>query len=190
MNDAAKRKSSLTAGLTVLRAFLLIIACSGLNLSRAVPSAQAETRVWVFPAQSELASSQIAFATPSFIGENYDAFAYDGSGSLVDSEDGGRRVERRAAYLPPLSWILCLSFASWHGLLLLESPSADLTFQFQISHFKSPISTSPFASLGVFRGPTLLFEIVWPDQKSPASPPASHCPGLFRRPIRIRNSHC
>lgn len=88
MNDAAKRKSSLSAGLTVLRTFLLIIACSGLNLSWAVPSTEAETRVWAFPAQPELPSSQIAFATPSFVGENYDVWPYDALSSRVAARGG------------------------------------------------------------------------------------------------------
>lgn len=82
MFHAAKRKSSLTASLAAFRVLLLLLACCGLHRS-AVASAQAdlsteasakvETRVWGFAPAPQLASSQIAFATPSFIGKNYDA---------------------------------------------------------------------------------------------------------------------
>jgi hypothetical protein len=73
MHHAAKRKTQFTASLAAVRLLLLlVVACGGL-----------ETRVWSFAATPQPASDEITFATPSFIGENYDGFAYDASDSLV-----------------------------------------------------------------------------------------------------------
>lgn len=76
MHHAAKRKTQFTASLAAVRLLLLlVVACGGL-----------ETRVWSFAATPQPASDEITFATPSFIGENYDGFAYDASDSLVAAE--------------------------------------------------------------------------------------------------------
>lgn len=59
MHDAAKRKSGLTASLTTVRCFLLlIVACCGL-----------QTRLRSFAAPLRPASDQVAFATRSFVGD-------------------------------------------------------------------------------------------------------------------------
>jgi hypothetical protein len=84
MNDAAKRKSSLAATLAVARLLLLlVVACCGL-----------ETRVGGLAATPQLAPSEVAFATPSFIEENYDGALYDASHSLVAAKTGGQPLFR------------------------------------------------------------------------------------------------
>jgi hypothetical protein len=78
MQHAAKRKTPLPASLAAVRLWLLlVVACGGL-----------ETRVWSFAPAPQRASGQVAFATPAFIGENYDAVAYDASDSLVAAKNG------------------------------------------------------------------------------------------------------
>jgi hypothetical protein len=71
--NATKRKTPLPARLAAVRLWLLlVVAFCGL-----------ETRVWSFAATPSTASGEIALATPSFIGENYDSVPYDASDSLV-----------------------------------------------------------------------------------------------------------
>lgn len=73
MHDAAKRKTPMPASLAAVRLLLLlVVAFCGL-----------ETRVWSFAPAPPTASGEIALTTPAFIGENYDAVAYDASDSLV-----------------------------------------------------------------------------------------------------------
>jgi hypothetical protein len=65
---------------------LLVVALCGL-----------ETRLWSFAATPQPASDEIALATPSFIGENYDAAAYDASDSLVAAKSGPLRFTQTTA---------------------------------------------------------------------------------------------
>jgi hypothetical protein len=89
MHHAAKRKTQFTASLAAVRLLLLlVVAFCGL-----------ETRVWSFAAPPQPASGEIALATPSFIGENYDGFAYDASDSLVAAK-GGQRLLTAGTDLP------------------------------------------------------------------------------------------
>ena len=87
MPHAAKRKTLLPASLAAVWALLLlVVACCGL-----------ETRVWSFAPTPSTASDQIAFATPSFIGENQVGVAYDASDSLVAAKTATRGGESAAA---------------------------------------------------------------------------------------------
>jgi len=73
MIGAAKKKSLSPAGLTALRVLLLLVVTLFLP----------QTRVWGFGITSQPASGVFASASPLSIGENYDGFAYDASGSPV-----------------------------------------------------------------------------------------------------------
>ncbi len=87
MPHAAKRKTQFTASLAAVRLLLLlVVACCGL-----------ETRVWSFAATPPTASGEIAFATPSFIGENHVGVAYDASDSLVAAKSGATLADDLAA---------------------------------------------------------------------------------------------
>lgn len=73
MIGAAKRKSISPPGLSALWSILLLV------VALCLP----ETRVWGFAITPQPASGVFESASPSSIGENYDAWQYDASGSPV-----------------------------------------------------------------------------------------------------------
>jgi hypothetical protein len=109
---------------------LLVVALCGL-----------ETRVWSFAATPPAASGEIALATPSFIGENCAAVAYDASDSLVAAKTAEKQLTV-IGHLPDY-----VKVAESKGANYLK-PSADWNWQKQGDFIKGVIERGDDVLIG------------------------------------------